>query len=94
MKKKIFGAVFITAMAIIAGWNFNQSKNETQLLDLAMANVEALASGEDTSVKICFYPGTSNYDELIPCDAAYPNIGKCKERQWRYYSKDKAQCFE
>ena len=48
MKKKIFGAVFITAMAIIAGWNFNQSKNETQLLDLAMANVEALASGEDT----------------------------------------------
>ena len=60
MKKKIFGAGFITAMASIAGWNFTQSKNETQLLDLAMANVEPLASGEDTSGKICFYRGTSN----------------------------------
>ena len=43
MKKKIFGAVLITAMAVTAGWNFNQSKNETQLSDLALANVEALA---------------------------------------------------
>ena len=94
MKKKIFGVALIAAMALAAGWNFNQSKNEVELSDLALANVEALASGEDTSGKICFYPGTSNYDELIPCDAAYPNIGKCKERQWRYYSKDKAQCFE
>ena len=32
MKKKIFGAVFITAMAIIAGWNFNHSKIQTQQL--------------------------------------------------------------
>lgn len=56
--------------------------------------MEALASGEDTSGKICFYPGTTTYDEFIPCDAEYPNIGKCKERKWGYYSKDKAQCFE
>ena len=27
MKKKIFGAVFITAMAIIAGWNFKDRKS-------------------------------------------------------------------
>ncbi|MCS2427782.1 NVEALA domain-containing protein [Parabacteroides goldsteinii] len=46
MKKKIFGAVLITAMAVTAGWNFNQSKNETQLSDLALANVEALANPE------------------------------------------------
>lgn len=94
MKKKIFGAVLITAMAVTTGWNFNQSKNETQLSDLALANVEALASGEDTSGKICFYPGTTTYEEYIPCDAEYPNIGKCKDRKWGHYSKDKAQCFE
>ena len=46
MKKKIFGAVLIAAMALAAGWNFNQSKNEVVLSDLALANVEALASGE------------------------------------------------
>lgn len=45
MKKKIFGAALISAMAVTAGWNFNQSKNETQLSDLALANVEALANG-------------------------------------------------
>lgn len=46
MKKKIFGAALIAAMALAAGWNFNQSKNEVNLSDLALANVEALASGE------------------------------------------------
>lgn len=37
MKKKIFGAVLIAAMAVTAGWNFNQSKNEMGLSDLALA---------------------------------------------------------
>lgn len=46
MKKKIFGAALIAAMALAAGWNFNQSKNEVSLSDLALANVDALASGE------------------------------------------------
>ena len=31
MKKKIFGAALIAAMAITAGWNFNQSKNEVEV---------------------------------------------------------------
>ena len=47
MKKKIFGAALIAAMAITAGWNFNQSKNEIELSNLALANVEALANTED-----------------------------------------------
>lgn len=46
MKKKIFGVALIAAMAVAAGWNFNQSKNEVELSDLALANVEALARGE------------------------------------------------
>lgn len=49
MKKNIFGVALISAMAVTAGQNFNQSKNETQLSDLAMANVEALARSEATA---------------------------------------------
>jgi hypothetical protein len=55
MKKKIFGAALITAMAITAGWNFNQSKNEMRLSELALTNVEALANGE-----------SGNYDCIKP----------------------------
>lgn len=48
MKKKIFGAVLIAAMAVAAGWSFNQSKNEVDISNLA-ANIEALALGEVSS---------------------------------------------
>ena len=46
MKKKLFGAALISAMAVAAGWNFNQSKNETSLTELTLANVDALARAE------------------------------------------------
>lgn len=82
MKNKILGVAIIAALTITASWNFQQNQKQTKLSDLTLANVEALASGEDTSGKICFYPGTTTYDEFIPCDAEYPNIGKCKERKW------------
>ena len=45
MKKKIFGAALIAAMAVAAGWNFNKSQNEMELSDLARANIEAVARG-------------------------------------------------
>ena len=56
MKKKIFGAALIAAMAVAAGWNYQQSKNETQLSDLAKANVEALAQGESSDYYKRCYP--------------------------------------
>lgn len=56
MKKKIFGAVIIAAMALAASWNFNQSKNDVALSDLALDNVEALARGEGCENK----PGQNN----------------------------------
>ncbi len=52
MKKKIFGAALIAAMAITAGWNFNQRQNEVELSDLTLANVEALARNEDNSSNV------------------------------------------
>ncbi len=57
MKKKIFGAALIAAMAVAAGLNFNQSKNEVELSDLALANVEALANNESGNFD-CIKPYT------------------------------------
>lgn len=53
MKKKILGVALIATMAVAAGWNFNQSKNEVEFSELAMANVEALALGEGSGNSWC-----------------------------------------
>lgn len=80
MKKKIFGAVLITAMAVAAGWNFNQSKNETQLSDLTLANVEALAHEEGIqSGDACYSDGKY--------DANEPKVVVCAESCY-YESRD------
>lgn len=42
MKKKIFGAALIAAMAITAGWNFNQSKNEVELSGLGASQCRSI----------------------------------------------------
>ncbi len=49
MGKKFFGVIAFVAIAAVAGWNYQQNKQEVELSDLALANVEALASGEETS---------------------------------------------
>ncbi|MDR0749065.1 MAG: NVEALA domain-containing protein [Tannerellaceae bacterium] len=50
MKSRLTSIVFVAAIAIAAAWNFTQSsKAEVELSDLALTNVEALASGEGTS---------------------------------------------
>lgn len=54
MKTKILGVVAVTAIAVVAGWNFSQSRNEVVLSDLALANVEALANGETATGKTCY----------------------------------------
>ena len=46
MKKVITRAVFIATFVCAAGYSLYASQHETQLADLAMANVEALANGE------------------------------------------------
>lgn len=53
MKNKIIGVVLVTTIAVVTGWNLNQSKNETKLSELTLSNVEALASGEGFDT--CFW---------------------------------------
>ena len=69
MKKKIFGgmAVVVIAIAMAFNVNLNMSKSNNASL-LALANVEALASGESgLCPNGCMGPGTGCY-----CNAWYP----------------------
>ncbi|MDR1258651.1 MAG: NVEALA domain-containing protein [Tannerellaceae bacterium] len=53
MKKKLISIAFAAAIAVVAAWNFSQSKAEVELSDLALANVDALASGETFGGYVC-----------------------------------------
>lgn len=55
MGKKIIGVIAFAAIAAVAGWNYQQNKNEVQLSDLALENVEALAWDENKSNYHCFH---------------------------------------
>lgn len=46
MKKKLYSVLAVVAIAAVAGYNVYSAKSEVKLSDLALANVEALASGE------------------------------------------------
>ena len=47
MKKNILKVTLVAAFALIAGFNVYNSQKPEGMSDLALANVEALASGED-----------------------------------------------
>lgn len=46
MGKKIIGVIAFAAIAVAAGWNYQQNNQDLELSDMASANVEALARGE------------------------------------------------
>lgn len=53
MKKKIMGLIAIVAIAAVAGYNIYASQSNVKLSDLALANVEALASSGEGSQSDC-----------------------------------------
>lgn len=71
--KRIMIIAVIAIIAMAAGWNFNQSKNEVEFSDLALANVEALASGEGSSEDCNNYCTTDN---LHNCKLTYHLTGE------------------
>lgn len=50
MRKKLFAALAVAVVAVVAGYNVYSLQKSTTLSDLALANVEALASDESTTV--------------------------------------------
>ena len=67
MRKKILGRAVMAVVAVAAAWNINQSENEIKLSDLALDNVEALASGEGGS-GYCSYSGGRMYYQIFRWD--------------------------
>lgn len=64
MKKNILKLVFASVSALVAGYSVYASQQEVEMSDLAMANVEALASGENiVSGDPCW---NANYDADKP----------------------------
>ncbi|GHT65362.1 hypothetical protein AGMMS50239_24960 [Bacteroidia bacterium] len=57
MKKKIFGGIAVLAIAAVAAWNVNLNSQKSDLSDVFLANVEALAQGESNG---------SNYKYVEP----------------------------
>jgi len=44
MKKKLLGCLAVLAIAAVAAWNVNFNSQKNLMSDIALANVEALAS--------------------------------------------------
>ena len=66
MGKKIIGVIAFAAIAVAAGWNYQQNKQEVELSDLALENIEALA--RDETIRDGYaYKDCSNTDGSISC---------------------------
>lgn len=48
MKKSVLKIVFVSAFTLVAGYSIYASQQEVEMSDLAMVNVEALASNESS----------------------------------------------
>ncbi|MDY3266497.1 MAG: NVEALA domain-containing protein [Phocaeicola sp.] len=91
MKKSVFKFLFAAVFTMTAGHIVYSSQQNTEMSDLALANIEALA-GEVIQGAVCFYKGNELYEKRIPCKADYPNICPCGEPEYGFYSSNRAQC--
>lgn len=65
MKKKLLFAVVTVIMTIAIGWNIEQNKKvSNRLSSLSLANIEALATGENGNKYKYVYPGS---DPSVAC---------------------------
>ena len=71
MGKKVIGVIAFAAIAVAAGWNYQQGKQEVELSDLALENVDALADSAEDGVHFgcksstiwCYYSNGWKYGE-------------------------------
>ena len=78
--KKTFGLLAAVAVVAAAGWNYQQSKQSEGLSELVLANVEALATGEDFEVTCGRQEGkcwTTDYNTMHNC-GEYTMVHGCK----------------
>lgn len=89
---KIFKTLFVATFALVAPYSVYSTQQNSEMSDLALANIEALTDGEVIEGAVCFYKGNEIYEKRIPCMADYPNIGPCGEPEYGFYSSNRAQC--
>lgn len=65
MKSNIVKVAFVAAFALMAGYGIYSTQNEAKLSDLALDNVEALASGESGETGTLY--GNSAGDRYCCC---------------------------
>lgn len=68
MGKKKNAAMVVAVVAVVASYNVYQSQNKYTLSDLAMANVEALATPEQPNVKDCIPDNRYSCESLNSTD--------------------------
>ncbi len=99
MKKRILLGLF--ALALLATAGYGVQKSEAGLSDLALANVEALANGENggTPVRTCYtgtiYEDAGSPTSIQPCDSRTSSsmIYPCPpEKRGRIYSYTYSNC--
>jgi uncharacterized Rmd1/YagE family protein len=54
MKKKILGGIAVFVIAVVAAWNVNLNSQKSDLSDISLANVEALASETGNNSNVCY----------------------------------------
>lgn len=75
MRKRFFSIAVFAAVALTAGWNYQQNKQKAGLSDLALENIEALASGETSGSYGCGYAAYEWDDDWYEDTK---NFTKCK----------------
>jgi len=75
MKKKLFIAALTVAMAVAIGWNLEQKKEaSSNMSNLTLANIEALADGE--TCEICYgFVLTTLWENCKICEQT--GLGPC-----------------
>ena len=54
MKKKLLGVITIAVVVMFAGYNVYISESDTNMSDLVLSNVEALANSRETTPYDCY----------------------------------------
>lgn len=80
MKKNTLKVAFIAAFAIVAGYNVYNSQITDIKSDLALANVEALASCE-SDLHYCFYRMTYTCMD-ISYNVSWRPVGQVYQDHW------------
>lgn len=77
MKKSVFKLVFSSAFVLVAGYSVYASQQNAEMSDLALANVEALAVGEDNDWGYHIFP--CNHTTWNECVYSQSDRPKCSQ---------------